>query len=1428
MKNYLFVLLTLFSFIGHIHTRHNNSNTLVKTTYYVDPNGDDLASGLSPSEAWATFDHAMSVLVAGDELILADGIYYQTLDITILGTSLNPILIKAMNDGQATVDGEGIRKPGIIGRSGSNFDSYIEIEGIIFKNARSGTNDAVFHVWNNYNTFRRCSFYFAESGSNQHGLAFAHSTHNLAEDCIAAYVKRHCFMSWDDNGLDTYNTFRRCFATGYHPDRSDSMAISHYNIYGASFDVVENCIGWYGTQNYGISIHSQTGANYKCNNNKVYGSIFLGAGKVSQSIWYEGVGVSVNHPGGSAPKNIEIHDCISSENQMHGFNIGEQGRTENTIVNHCTMTKNESYAFRCKDPLTIIKNSIYYNNENGFHDTYQEGSYSYMNNFGNVNNNGVPSGENWPNSISIDPLIDSSGLVIPSNSPCYGTGEFGSDIGANICKRYVQGVLTNDDLWPWPMQDRILSELGIDLMAELNAKFGTLCTSAPPPRVTNTYYVSKDALNGFPAGNDNNDGLSESTAFATIQKAADIAIAGDTVYVKMGSYNEEISIQNSGVLDSFITFSAFPGHELQVIVDGTGLTVNKNADWPYFSGLIGVYGKNYIKIKGFKVQKSDAFGIIAYSADNIILDGNYTFNTVHSGIASFEYSSNIIVLNNEVEMAVNGGQQECISIAKTSDFEVGYNLIHDGTSTGNGGEGIDIKRGSSNGLVHHNEIWNIPASRTGIYLDAYDLHTFNIEIYSNTIHDIDHFGMQLASEMGGLLENIKIYNNIIYDNKRGGINFFDESSHSGTEPVQNIEIYNNTFDNNGLPVNWYGAVTNNSPYVSNVTIRNNICSNNAAYQIYNEAGGTNWIADHNLLFGDLGSQDQTRLNNGDDIEGDPLYIDAPNKDFHVQNTSPGIDAGVTAFVSDDYDGIARPIGSTHDIGAYETEAAGGGGCTFISIDIEDFELGWGIWNDGGSDARISISDSTYANSGIYCVRLRDNTSNSVITTNEMDLSGYNEIQIDFSYYVVSFEGVEDFWLQISTDGGATFTTQKAWVRGTDFNNNERHNTSFVIPGPFTGNTLLRFRCDATSNADMVYIDDIEVLGCAFTNGYNLTTAIIGNGRIDLNPSGGAYTAGTQVTLTATPDSGAQFNTWSGDISGSDNPTTVTIQSNMNITGNFTSVGACTYAIIDSQGFESGWGIWNDGGQDARRSSRDSAYANTGVRCIRLRDNTSTSTMTTDIMDLSIYDEITVEFSYFVVSFETNEDFWLQISTDGGTTYTTQKAWTRTTDFYNGERHSTSFIIPGPFSGNTKIRLRCDATSNGDKVYIDDVVIKGCSTPIYFKKIDENDLHITEKVVNFMDISNEHYVLPKEESLYEIGLYPNPVRAELTVDYRVPTTEKVKIFIYDITGNEIFQICRSGGDLKQVINMQNFAPGYYYLQFHVGDKKIDRSFIKINE
>lgn len=80
-----------------------------------------------------------------------------------------------------------------------------------------------------------------------------------------------------------------------------------------------------------------------------------------------------------------------------------------------------------------------------------------------------------------------------------------------------------------------------------------------------TYFV--DGIGGDgPGGSDLNNGTSEATAFASIQRAANFARSGDIVKIRGGVYREDIAPLRSGVDGSPITYEAFNNES--VVISG--------------------------------------------------------------------------------------------------------------------------------------------------------------------------------------------------------------------------------------------------------------------------------------------------------------------------------------------------------------------------------------------------------------------------------------------------------------------------------------------------------------------------------------------------------------------------------------------------------------------------------------------------------------------------------------------------------------------------------------------------------------------------------------------------------------------------------------------------------------------------------------------
>jgi uncharacterized protein YjdB len=77
--------------------------------------------------------------------------------------------------------------------------------------------------------------------------------------------------------------------------------------------------------------------------------------------------------------------------------------------------------------------------------------------------------------------------------------------------------------------------------------------------------------------------------------------------------------------------------------------------------------------------------------------------------------------------------------------------------------------------------------------------------------------------------------------------------------------------------------------------------------------------------------------------------------------------------------------------------------------------------------------------------------------------------------------------------------------------------------------------------------------------YTLTTSVDGQGSI--SPSGGGYSAGSIVTLTAAGETGWKFDHWGGEVSGSDNPISITMDRDKTVTATF--IQASTYNLTSS-------------------------------------------------------------------------------------------------------------------------------------------------------------------------------------------------------------------------------------------------------------------------
>jgi hypothetical protein len=259
-----------------------------------------------------------------------------------------------------------------------------------------------------------------------------------------------------------------------------------------------------------------------------------------------------------------------------------------------------------------------------------------------------------------------------------------------------------------------------------------------------------------------------------------------------------------------------------------------------------------------------------------------------------------------------------------------------------------------------------------------------------------------------------------------------------------------------------------------------------------------------------------------------------------QSSTSYTDSGLDPSTQYTYTVTARDVSPNYNETAASTaeSATTDAAPQWTVIISDDFEGGFGNWVDGGTDCSL-YTGGTYAHQGSNAVLIVDNTAPPASTTytGNLALSGYDEVKVDFWYYPRSMDNsAEDFWLDISTNGGSNWTPVEEWNAGDEFVNDNFYPDSVIITGyTLTNQTQLRFRCDASGNQDYIYLDEIVV--SAGSGGGPDTDPPTPNPATFASPP--AAISDTAISMTATTGSDASgpveyyFDETSGNPGGSD-------------------------------------------------------------------------------------------------------------------------------------------------------------------------------------------------------------------------------------------------------------------------------------------------------
>ncbi|MFW6219099.1 MAG: InlB B-repeat-containing protein, partial [Bacteroidota bacterium] len=119
-----------------------------------------------------------------------------------------------------------------------------------------------------------------------------------------------------------------------------------------------------------------------------------------------------------------------------------------------------------------------------------------------------------------------------------------------------------------------------------------------------------------------------------------------------------------------------------------------------------------------------------------------------------------------------------------------------------------------------------------------------------------------------------------------------------------------------------------------------------------------------------------------------------------------------------------------------------------------------------------------------------------------------------------------------------------------------------------GYEFLNWSGDTTSSSQQITIilneQNIDLTAnFVAIDSFNITVSSQ-NGTVELSPSGGKYLEGTEVTLTAVPDEGYEFDGWDGNSTSSDSSITITMDGDKSLTANFSTVNSIHHYTIQEK------------------------------------------------------------------------------------------------------------------------------------------------------------------------------------------------------------------------------------------------------------------------
>jgi hypothetical protein len=441
------------------------------------------------------------------------------------------------------------------------------------------------------------------------------------------------------------------------------------------------------------------------------------------------------------------------------------------------------------------------------------------------------------------------------------------------------------------------------------------------------------------------------------------------------------------------------------------------------------------------------------------------------------------------------------------------------------------------------------------------------------------------------IANTQIVNNLIdltgYNGSGAAtIQIIDSQAGGTNDQVTGVLFVNNTIYNNSSmsPPGW-GLWITSSGGVTGVNSFNNIFWGNES------SVPLNGIASGQVSYSIVDQSGFSGTNNN--VNSDPMFVNASGSDFGLQSASPARGAGTSAGAPS-IDIACQPRGSPPSIGAYElngpnicaspltTTTTTLGSSPNPSNFDDPVALTATVAPTGGAGTptgNVNFFDgSTFIGTGTL-----NGSGAATFTTSALAVGGH---QITATYggdanYVGSTSaaltqtvGAAEV-LTVSVTGAGTVTSSPSGINcGSTCNAGFTSGTVVTLtPTPAAGWAFTGWSGGCSgSGGCTVTMNSAQSVTATFNQLFTLTVSHSGNGSVTSSPVGincgatcsASFASGTAVTLTPTPASGWGFSGWSGACSGSGS-CVVTVNAATSVTATFTQLSYTLSVFVSGNG-----------------------------------------------------------------------------------------------------------------------------------------------------------------------------------------------------------------------------------------------------------------------